>query len=104
MINLTVKTKYMMGARSMKRNMVMDEPTWTKIHVEYMKLMSDLEDIMKRAVRLRDELDQYDSPEPITDMKDIAQGIVRNLINASSGDPQGGMWWILQHPHDFDTE
>lgn len=75
---------------------------WDKFQVRYMKLLDEHQKLFDKAVALRDDLDEYRrTGELETEVADIAQGIVENLIMASTRDPDGGIWWILQYATKF---
>lgn len=96
---LTEKTKRLMGV---KRGETMTHDVWDKIHGRYMMLLKDLEPILEEASDLRSEIQSYDADSDLMErLHELSHGIVTNLGNASSLDPEGGIWWILQHPRAF---
>ena len=101
MAKLTPRTKNLIGVKAREQ---MTQREWDKLHGRYITLMSELEPILKEAANLRDEIESYEMDDTLKPLFDIAEGIVHNLRAASSGDPDGGMWWILQHADDFDDE
>ena len=98
--SVTETTKRFMGV---KGNEIMTHYAWDKIHADYMRLLDDIEPVYKEAIRLRNLIeDDYDTSDPrLEPLAKIANGIVTNLHKASSKDPEGGIWWILQHSQDF---